>query len=120
MPITLIQPLPIGNAIRVFITPAAGAARWRVLRNLTGTFSGYNDSNASVIMDGLDAIVLDTQALTNGVTYYYGLFWFNGTSWAADGVVTGIPAATFAQLGPDVLSIIRDRLDDGLRVVVRG
>lgn len=118
MPITFIQPIPVGNALRIFITPPLGAKKWRLLRNANGVFSGYNDLGASVIHDGIERVVLDTQALINGTTYHYGLFWFNGTVWAADGTNQASPNPTMAQLGVDVLSVVRDRLDCGLAVFV--
>ncbi|HQS59640.1 MAG TPA: hypothetical protein PKZ37_14775 [Gallionellaceae bacterium] len=118
MPITFIQPIPVGNALRIFITPPFGAKKWRLLRNANGIFSGYNDLGASVIHEGKDLVVLDSSALTNGQVYHYGLFWFNGTTWAADGTNYATPNPTMAQLGPDVLSLIRDRLDEGLAVFV--
>ncbi len=118
MPITFIQPIPVGNALRIFVTPPFGAKKWRLLRNANGFFSGYNDLGASVIHEGKDLVVLDSSALTNGQVYHYGLFWFNGTTWAADGTNYATPNPTMAQLGPDVLSLIRDRLDEGLAVFV--
>ena len=118
MPITFIQPIPVGNALRIFITPPFGAKKWRLLRNANGVFSGYNDPGASVIHEGKDLVVLDSTVLTNGQVYHYGLFWFNGTVWSADGTNYGTPNPTMAQLGPDVLSLIRDRLDEGLAVFV--
>ncbi len=118
MAINQILPLSIGNAVRLYLTPAAGVKRWRVLRNATGVFSGYNDATASVIHDGVDRVILDTQALVNGQVYRYGMFVFNGLVWAADGVVSATPAATFVQAGADVLNIVRDRLESGLQVVV--
>jgi len=118
MPITFIQPIPVGNALRIFITPPFGAKKWRLLRNANGIFSGYNDLGASVIHEGKDLVVLDSSALTNGQVYHYGLFWFNGTTWAAEGPNYATPNPTMAQLGPDVLSLIRDRLDEGLAVFV--
>lgn len=118
MPITFLQPLSVGNALRVFISPPIGAKSWRVLRNSSGVFSGYNDPGASVIHDGTDLFVMDTSALLNGQVYYYGLFWFNGTVWEADGINHATPNPTMAQLGTDVLSVVRDRLDAGLAVFV--
>lgn len=119
--ISFIQPIPIGNALRIFITPVFGAKKWRVLRNASGVFTGYNDAGASIVYEGIERVVLDTQALTNGQTYHYGLFWFNGTVWAADGGMAGIPVASFIQTGTDVLTVVRDRLELGLHeVVARG
>jgi hypothetical protein len=118
VPITLIQPLSIGNALRLFITPKTGAKKWRVLRNTTGIFTGYDDATASVIHEGTDLIVLDTQALTNGAVYHYAIFWFNGTVWAADNINFATPNPTLSNLGTDVLSLVRDRLDEGLAIYI--
>ena len=118
MPINQTLALSIGNAIRIHLTPAAGVKRWRVLRNATGIFSGYNDATASLIHDGIDRVILDTQALVNGQAYHYGMFVFNGLIWAADGVVATTPSASFVQAGADVLNIVRDRIEAGLQVIV--
>ncbi len=118
MPITQAISLSIGNAIRIHLTPASGVKYWRILRNATGRFSGYNDQSASVIYEGTDRVFLDTQALINGQTYHYGMFSSDGSVWVADGGVVAIPSASFAQTGADVLNIVRDRLEDGLQVIV--
>ena len=115
MPIKIAQPLHIGNAVRLWLAPSAGSTKWRLLRKGTGTFTGYNDPGASVIHEGRDAVVLDTQALVNGQTYHYGLFVFNGLAWVADGVVSAMPAVAIDYFGPDVLTVVRDRVDLGLQ-----
>jgi hypothetical protein len=112
------QPLSAGNALRVFISPPVGAKLWRLLRNSDGIFSGYGDPGASVIHDGTDLVVTDINSLLNGQAYYYGLFWFDGLVWAADGINHATPNPTMQQHGTDVLSVVRDRLDAGLLVLV--
>lgn len=118
MPISLLQPLHIGNAVRVFIAPPAGTVRLKVLRKTVNAFIDHGDIAAFVIEDGVERVVLDTDALVNGVIHYYALFVFDGTTWVADGVAAVTPAASFAQLGTDVLAFVRDRLDLGLKVIV--
>lgn len=118
MPITQIQKLPIGNAVRVFIQPPAGATRWRLLRKTADSFSGQDDPEASVIHDGDERVVLDAEALINGTTYCYKLYTWNGSVWAAEPSVSAVPNPNFTDIGTDVLSVVRDRLDEGLKVYV--
>lgn len=118
MPITQLQKLPIGNAVRVFIQPPAGATRWRLLRKTVNSFSGQDDPEASVIHDGDERVVLDAEALINGTTYYYKLYTWNGSVWAAEPSVSVVPNPNFEDIGTDVLSVVRDRLDEGLKVML--
>ena len=118
MPLTFAQPLPVGNAVNLNLTAPTGAINWCVLRNTTGTFSGYNDPSALVVINGTDLSGVDSSSLVNGTTYYYGMFWYDGSAWHADNVLPATPAATFVQIGADPLSLVRDRLDAGLLVLI--
>lgn len=137
------EPLAIGNAIRLYIAPPAGAWRWIVLRKTTddwlappetGDWGASNtyapnafyvgdplpvDPAASVVYDGDERAALDYQALLNGVTYYYRAYYWNGLLWTLDAETTvAIPRATFRDTSPDPIALVRDRLDEGLAVYV--
>ena len=64
--ISLVQILPVGNALRIFITPPVGAEAVRLLRRTADTFTGYNDVGAFLVSESLDQAVIDTTGLVNG------------------------------------------------------
>jgi hypothetical protein len=113
-----VQPLSVGNALRLFIQPPAGAARWKVLRNGSGVFAGHDDPSALVAYDGTEKVVVDIESLQNGTAAYYRPFYTsnNGASWLAGPVASGTPAATYEEQTTDVLVTLRARLEAGLKV----
>lgn len=116
----MIQPLPVGNALRLFIQPPTGAARWKVLRNGNGVFSGHDDPGAAVVYEGGDAVVLDTAFLQNEVMAFYRPYYTaDGAVWEAGAVASGTPAATYEEFTTDVMSVLRQRLESGLQVEVQ-
>lgn len=121
MSITSVVPLAVGNALRVFLAPSAGAILWRVLRKETDDISSETDPAALRVYQGDDASFLDAGLLTNGVAYYYRAFYWNGSAWSGTPSVSASPVASYADASTDVLSVVRDRLDYGLQVeVARG
>ena len=119
----LAYPLPIGNAVRLLGSLPAGALEWRILRKTVNTFSGPADPNASLVSAGgkyPKIYAVDSTVLTNGTTYYYLLYSFNGTTWAADPAPTmAVPAWNLDDQSTDPLTLVRDRLEDGLRNLVQ-
>lgn len=112
-------PLAIGNAIRLILAPAVGATQWRLLRKTVNTFTGETDPAAAVIYDGSQTTSLvDTQTLINGTTYYYTSFELVSGVWQATAIVSVTPATTYGLGGPDPLSVVRDRLESGLKAAV--
>lgn len=121
--ISLTSPLPIGNAVRLYLTPPAGAQWWRVLRRTADAFTGAADAGAVTVIDGCtDNTVLDITALENGTLYFYHAYYWTGTAWIDGGAsVTATPAATYQGDDIDPQTLIRDRLEAGLKVeVARG
>jgi hypothetical protein len=114
--IALIEPLPIGNALRVFLDPIDGATSWRILRKDADTFTGETDPDAALIYEGKDKSALDVSNLMNGATYYYRAYYFVASQWVASETVSAVPAATYADRSTDPMTIVRDRLDAGLAV----
>jgi len=119
MSISLLEPLPCGNAIRVFVNPDPGAVFWRVLRRTADVFTGPDDSGAVVVADqSTDNVTLDLKALVNGTPYFYRLYWWDGAAWNATASISATPAASYAGDAIDPLAIVRERLDLGLQAEV--
>lgn len=116
--ITMLQPLPVGNAIRVFLNPPASAVYWRVLKKATDTFSGVGDSDALVVFNGDDKSILDTSSVVNDAAVFYKVYYFINGLWVSGNSVMVTAAAVYDDLAPDVLSFVRDRLELGLKVEV--
>lgn len=117
--IWLIQPLSVGNAVRILIAPPNSAARWKLLRRDADDFSGPDDPLALVVHDGNDKAITDYRGLLNGEQVFYKVYNLVNDVWEDGGPVsTVVPGATMADLGEDVLSLIRDRLEAGFKVYV--
>lgn len=118
--IAMIQPLPVGNSLRLFIQPPVGAVRWKVLRNGNGTFSGHDDASSVVAYEGDEHVTVDTAFLQNEVMAFYKPFYTSdGETWTAGPVASGTPAATYEEFTTDVMSELRERLEAGLLVEVQ-
>ncbi len=115
--IHLVQPLHVGNALRLHFTPPPGAVMWKVLRKETSSFAGHADPDAFLAYEGDDHVAVDATLLRNGVQQFYQPCWTtDGASWTAGPVVSGTPEADYAEHSTDVLSFLRDRLEAGLLV----
>lgn len=117
--ISMVQPLAAGNAIRLFLTPPAGAVNWRVLKKPTDSFTTYDDPSAVLVFEGDDTVIVDAELLQNGATVCYRPFYFDGTVWTAGATALGTPAASYQENTTDVLSFMRDRIEAGLVVEVQ-
>lgn len=116
----MVQPLPIGNALRLFLQPQADAVRWRVLRKDQDDFSGPDDPSARLVHEGDMTVLMDAELLQNGVQAFYRPYYLMpGGGWIAGPTATGTPAATYQDLSTDALSVVRDRLEAGLQVEVQ-
>jgi hypothetical protein len=119
MTITMVQPMAIGNALKIFLAPSASAVLWRVLRTVALPFVDENDPNAWIVYQGnQERFRIDATGLMNGTPYSYCCFEYDGTSWTPSAVVTATPNATYDDQTTDVLTVVRDRLDVGLQVEV--
>lgn len=122
MTISLVQSLPIGNALRLFITPPPGALWWRVRRRTVATaFTGPDDGGAALVADQcVDNVVLDDIALVNDIAYFYRVYYrLPGDAWAESDVASGTPKATYQGDDIDPQTLVRDRLTAGLAVEVK-
>jgi len=121
--ITLIQSLPVGNAARIFIDPPNGSIYWRLLRRTSDAFTGQSDQGAVLVADqSTDNAIVDGCGLTNGTTYFWHDYHWDGSSWIDGGTSkSATPDATYGWAGPDVQEIVRERLALALAVeVARG
>ena len=118
--ITMVQPLHIGNALRLFIEPPADAVRWRVLRKGSDTFSGDpEDPSALVAYEGDERVVVDAAHLQNEVMAFYRPFYLSLAGiWTPGQTAYGTPASIYEERTTDVMSLVRDRLEAGLKVEV--
>jgi len=121
MSITAITPIPSGSALRVYLSPPAGAVAWRILRKAADTFTGPNDVDALVVHAGTARSALDDVGLVDGSTYFYRVYYWSGTTWTASASLSATPGATYSDESADALTVFRDRIDAGLTVeVARG
>ena len=112
-----IQPLYAGNALRLFMSPPAGAVLWRVLRKGSDTFTGHDDSSALVAYEGTEKVWLDFESLTNDVAAFYKPYYQDSAgAWTAGTTSHGTPTATYKDNTTDVVGVVRDRLERGLKV----
>jgi hypothetical protein len=117
--IAMIQPLSVGNALRLFLQPPSGAISWRVLRKAADTFYSEVDPDAVIAYEGSDPAFVDASFLQNEVIAFYRPFYetIDG-AWVPGPTATGTPSATYKEQCTDVLSLVRDRLEAGFKVEV--
>lgn len=115
--ISIVQNLHIGNALRLFIQPPAGMVMWRVLRKADDTFSSVADPAALLVYEGDERVFVDAENLQNEVMAFYRPFYTaDGVTWTAGPTASGTPTANYTDHSPDVLGILRDRVEAGLLV----
>lgn len=115
----MVQPLHVGNALRLFFEPPAGAVRWKVLRKGSDSFSGPADPSAALIYEGDEHVIVDTSFLQNQVMAFYRPFYTSdGVTWTQGPTASGTPAATYIETSTDVQTVLRERLEAGLLIEV--
>lgn len=114
--ITMTLPESCGNAVRLFLTPPAGARHWRIYR------SPRKDDfkNAPMVYEGSDDVLVDTLGLENEVKVFYSVEYYmpNGKIQTGN-VSSATPASTYEDYSTDVLGILRERLEAGLMEEVK-
>lgn len=116
--ISMIQPVSAGNALRVFLNPPSDAVAWRVLRKGSDSFVDENDTSAIVAYEGNEKVFVDVKFLQNEVMAFYKAFYFDGTNWIPSQTASGTPVGTYEEQTTDALSLLRDRLEAGLKIEV--
>lgn len=115
------HPLPAGNAVRLFITPIAGAKYWRVLKKGSDDFTGETDSNALVAYEGDDRAFVDADVASlpnDQVIFYKSYYRMEDNTWLATASVSATPSATYEDASVDFMSFVRERLEAGMKVEV--
>lgn len=119
MTIDIVQPLHVGNALRLFIEPPAGSVRWRILRKGSDTFGAFDDPTALLVYEGDERVIVDSTSLPNDVMAFYRPYYTtNGATWTAGATATGTPSAIYEEHTTDVMTLVRARLEAGLKVEV--
>ena len=116
--ISMIQPVAIGNALKLYLTPPADAEYWRVLRKGTDDISGPDDEYAFVAYEGDDRAFVDCASLQNEVRAFYVPFYRIEGAWVRGAGNYGTPVSSYEDYSTEVLSLLRDRLEAGLTVEV--
>lgn len=116
--IARLHPLPVGNAIRVFLSPPVGASRWRVLRRDDVGFGDAFDPGAKLVYHGDDPSFLDLESLRNGRVVFYRPYYLIAGDWVPGAVVEGAAKAWTEGLAKDPLSTLRDRIEAGLSTLI--
>lgn len=117
--ISMVLPLSVGNALRLFLELPQGAVAWKVLRKGSDTFTGHDDSSAAVVYEGPEAVFVDTLALPNEQIAFYRLYHtLNGADWIASATAYGTPRAIYKEQTTDVQATLRERLEAGLKIEV--
>lgn len=117
--IYIIEPLDVGNALKVFLAPPDGALRWRLLRKGYDTFTGHDDDEALEVYEGDEKVIIDSQFVQNEVPYFYCAYYWDGSDWTASNTATGTARANYSDGSTDAQVFVRDRLDYGLQEEVR-
>lgn len=118
--IYMVQPLSVGNALRLYLEPPVSAVRWKILRKGSDSFTGHDDPSAAVIYEGNERVVVDARYLQNEVMAFYRPYYTaDGATWTAGPTASGTPAATYEEQTSDVLTLLRERLEAGLQVEVQ-
>lgn len=115
--ISMIQPLPVGNALRLFLEPPPGAVWWRLLRKGSNTIAGHDDASAVVAYEGDSRVILDAGSLLNNVGLFYQPFYTSdgGVTWSTAPAVLATPRAVYEEVSTDAFDLLRARLELGLK-----
>ena len=123
--ITFSHAPPCGSAVSLTLRIGPTVEAWRLLRRADDGFTGHDDPDAVVVDDGdeccTDPAVFDFSGLTNGVAAFYRVYVREAGVWGASGdPVSVVPAYVAEPLysSPDLASLLRTRLFDGLRAEV--
>lgn len=120
--ISEVRPIAAGAALRLSLLPPAGAAQWRVLRNGVDAFAGADDPGVVLAYAGSDTSFVDAApGLVNLAPAFYRAYYWIAGAWVASTTASGTPQATYGDESTDAQSLVRDRLEEGLKVeVARG
>ncbi len=113
--ISFIQSLPVGNAVQILVSPPPGSLKHRLLRRTADAFTGFNDPGAYLVDESGNHNVLDSTGLINGTPYFYKVYSLLGGVWVASDTHTVTPVSAYDDASTDVQTIVRERIELGLR-----
>lgn len=116
------QPLCAGNAIRLFISPPAGAKYWRVLKaGAIADLAGPDDLDYALLAyEGDERVFVDAENLINEIAVFYKPFYrMADDSWRQADAVSATPVGAYEEYTTDAMSFLRDRLQAGLEIEVK-
>lgn len=88
------------------------------MRRAGAAVVGIGDTSAVTVHHGTDKAIVDYAGLANGVTYHYAVFYFDGAAWVSGNATSALCAATFGDIAVDAQMLVRDRIEQVLRVLV--
>jgi hypothetical protein len=115
MMISYLKPMAAGNAVRIMLTPPAGASRWKVLRRMDADFTTHDAADVAVALGAPATSTVDFSKLKDGAVYYYKPFYLIGADWVGSDVESVLVTGQTRVVGCDPLSIVRERVEVGLR-----
>jgi len=109
-------PLPIGNAVALFVHFESEPAAIRILRRTDDAFTGPDDAAAVIVFEGEPRYVVDHAGLVNGQAYSYRLYsaQTHGDLWVEINTAQCTPKASYQDESLDVVPFVIARLEDGL------
>lgn len=119
--IAILYAPPSGNAVRIALMPPSGAEQMRILRrDDQQAIVGPDDPNAWKVYEGpVSPSVLDWEYVQNDIPLRYAVFYRSGGgAWQPGNQREITVSAPFQDESIDVLTLVRDRLELGLRVLV--
>lgn len=116
--IAVIYALSSGKAVGIFLNPPGTALMWRVIRSERDEFLA-NENTMGLIYEGNERGCVDIGGLSNGRTYYYKPFYYDGVKWTGFPSKSIVPGFTMIDRSVDVLSLLRDRIDTGLNDLIK-
>lgn len=116
--ITMIMPLGVGNAVKMFFEPPEKAENMKVMKKGSPGITGPDDQSAALVFTGIRDYFVDDVGLMNGVTYWFKPFYLIGGDWVGGDERSVIPAYTDKDLTSDPLTVLRERLRSGFESAI--
>ncbi|MCE2580784.1 hypothetical protein LDL36_20495 [Komagataeibacter sp. FNDCR1] len=108
------SPLACGSAVRLIVSPPAGARYWRLLR---GTVAPTGpDDQAATVLASCSTVTdrLDWQGLTDGTPYSYAVYYWDGAEWSAPDTAQATPAQAMDFDEVEPVSVLLERFRKGV------
>jgi len=119
--IGVVYPLSVGNAIYLSLNAPCAAEEVILLRRWDDDFGELPEDPDAVVVHSGDLIagLVDWRGLVNGVVVYYRLYALEDGAWTASDVVSATPESSFEGINPDIVDLVRERVQDGLNSLLQ-